>query len=1312
MSAQKQSTLSILQYNVQKSYAVMNLLLRNKSAWKFDIIAIQEPWINNYDEKATHNPSQGRFKAYLANADRPLVCFFINSKINPNSVRITGRGPNLSSTHITIATGDGEKTVTIHNIYNPQIHSDTFTEGRWEGIPQESAIPELDLALKKFEENDQLVVGDFNVYHEDWFGNLPMPECPQSKRAHAEALRTTMAEHGMELALPKGSITRPRADVRSNLRGTTLDLSWCSEGLTERVSTCRIREDLDMASDHMPIETVFLINHSRTPVRNRRDFKTMDIETFTKAITPLLPTNTDIKAVTTPGDLDRITEQVITAVQTAGTAATVEKTYTERSVPGFTPECRIAIDEVKKANSRRSKTGATALDFIDYQKAKRTRLKAIKRAQRDLHRDKVSKVKDEIGLWSLARWTRQRGTKTPAFTPDIQKADGSLAEDTSGKAEALRTVFFPKPPEADLTDISLYCYPISVETWVPITEWEVGEAMRDTPPDKAPGEDEIPNRVLKAAAETLRPIYTKLFNLSIQLQHCPARFKKSITVALRKPGKSDYSQPKSYRPVALMNTMGKVLDVVLAKRIQYYSEKHHLLPAAHTGGRKQSSCEHAVHLMLEKIHTAWRKRKVASLLMLDVSGAFDNVSHERLLHNLRKRRLPLEIVYWISSYLKGRTTQIKLYEGTSEPFDVLTGIPQGSPLSPILYLFYSADLLEIGRSKELVTGYIDDTSFMVEGSTTEVTAARLELLHMKADDWARKHASVFAPNKYELIHFIHKGDHKRIKDRGRTVDLGSNRVIAPTTHARYLGVILDEQLNGIKHMEHVKGRVEKSIQALKAISGSTWGATREDMLTLVKAIITPQMLYACSTWWISNPIQGKKTHRNKILQTLNALQKKALCVATGALRTTAAAVLEAETETLPIEVQLDQMSMITANRIKSSPMYLIMRIHRERGTFRKEHLRRSPLQELEMKVKRIVGEPAHQKIERQVPVMAEPWWRPPGCMIESEEEAVKSHNRLREVNLTTHMQVFTDGSDIGGRVGASAWEPFRKLKAQMDIGPSSQFTVYGAELCGIWMALDMAVKDQKARKLTIFTDNQAAILSTARPRNQSGQVILRKIYHLVNVLHQRKVQIGIRWIPAHVGVPGNEEADRLAKQATGYRAKGETGPIVRGVYLAWLPQLLSSCRREIKTIARRKWQDVWDEGDTGRAFKDRWGRYGQYTIPRHINKLYSNLTKAEGAVLIQLRTDRIGLRGYLHKIKRSETPWCDCRQSYQTAKHIIEECELYETERFEYLNTIHISDARLYLGDKKLVQQTVTFMRATGLLNQFTQLNQTASPLE
>ena len=99
--------------------------------------------------------------------------------------------------------------------------------------------------------------------------------------------------------------------------------------------------------------------------------------------------------------------------------------------------------------------------------------------------------------------------------------------------------------------------------------------------------------------------------------------------------------PKAYRPIALLNTIGKLMDSIIARRISYVTEAYQLLPSTHIRGRKGRSVDHALHTIVGKIYEAWNspEPQVASLLLLDVSGAFDNVLYARLLHNLRKRRI-------------------------------------------------------------------------------------------------------------------------------------------------------------------------------------------------------------------------------------------------------------------------------------------------------------------------------------------------------------------------------------------------------------------------------------------------------------------------------------------------------------------------------------------------------------------------------------------------------------------------------------------------------------------------------------------------
>lgn len=213
---------------------------------------------------------------------------------------------------------------------------------------------------------------------------------------------------------------------------------------------------------------------------------------------------------------------------------------------------------------------------------------------------------------------------------------------------------------------------------------------------------------------------------------------------LRKHGKDDYSHPKAYRPIALPSTIAKLLESIIATRMSYMVEAYNLLPPTHMGGRRGRSCDHAHHLIMEKVHSAWRQGDwVASLLTLDVTGALDNVSHERLIHNLRKRHIPPMITQWLTSFLTNRRTTLTLAEGPMRDFDIFTGIPQGSPLSPILYLFYNADLIDSIRhrfpDRTLVVGYIDDICVLTW-----------------TEDWDRTHASRFSPPNYCLIHLTPK----------------------------------------------------------------------------------------------------------------------------------------------------------------------------------------------------------------------------------------------------------------------------------------------------------------------------------------------------------------------------------------------------------------------------------------------------------------------------------------------------------------------------------------------------------------------------
>ncbi|MGH7238585.1 MAG: hypothetical protein ACREHG_00815, partial [Candidatus Saccharimonadales bacterium] len=221
--------------------------------------------------------------------------------------------------------------------------------------------------------------------------------------------------------------------------------------------------------------------------------------------------------------------------------------------------------------------------------------KAKKKAIKDSKRLQFRKFTDQLRndpkvLWKMRRWGKERSHLPPILplVPKMQKHDGGQAVSFEEKADVFAEQFFPSIPTADLSDIdSEVVYLGPVADLDPITEEEVARAIKSAASWKAPGPDGVPNGFLKAMGPNLVKALQLLTESCWNWQYYPKAFKIARTAAIRKVGRGDYTLAKSWRPISLLNSLGKIIETVTARRIQQIAEKHHLLPVNQMGGRKK-----------------------------------------------------------------------------------------------------------------------------------------------------------------------------------------------------------------------------------------------------------------------------------------------------------------------------------------------------------------------------------------------------------------------------------------------------------------------------------------------------------------------------------------------------------------------------------------------------------------------------------------------------------------------------------------------------------------------------------------------------
>ena len=377
------------------------------------------------------------------------------------------------------------------------------------------------------------------------------------------------------------------------------------------------------------------------------------------------------------------------------------------------------------------------------------------------------------------------------------------------------------------------------------TAIDIVNAIKEIDQNAASCPGDIPAKVLHKCKETLAFPLLLLWQASLKYGKVPAELKTQFITPIYKKG--DKSRAENYRPVSLTSHIIKVFERVLRNKIVKYLESNNILTGTQHGFRKGRSClsqllDHVDHISKQLLND-----NEVDIIYLDYAKAFDKVDHQILKAKLSSLGISGKIHNWISDFIEDRK-QTVLIEGVQSAFTpVISGVPQGTVLGPILFLIYINDLVEeIIHCK--VSSFADDTklSRQIEDSNS-MQWLQLELNNVIA--WSTINNMDLNEKKFELLNYRTKKS-LEMKELPFTSDLLSyttpnGLTLTPSEAVRDLGIILTPDC---QWTTHINMTADKGRKMASWTLGVFKTRSREIMLPLYKTMVRSHLEFSCPVW--------------------------------------------------------------------------------------------------------------------------------------------------------------------------------------------------------------------------------------------------------------------------------------------------------------------------------------------------------------------------------------------------------------------------------------------------------------------------------
>ena len=906
--------------------------------------------------------------------------------------------------------------------------------------------------------------------------------------------------------------------------------------------------------------------------------------------------------------------------------------FRRRPVPWWSEELRL-LHRATRTSLTRYRRHQNIENMIIYKQNRARFRKAMKAARRQCWASFVSSINRRTPVSSIWKKIGKIAGKFTPNPPPVLKVNNNKIADAKDISNKLGDHFalvskktdnspgyqYRRREELQYLDFTTD----KVEPYnLPFTKREFDAALASSN-NTAPGPDDIPYEMFRHISKNTKSFVISIINRLWHESSYPTIWELAYVLPFVKPGKDPLSVT-SYRPIALTCCLCKLMEKMINTRFVWYLEQNSILSPSQCGFRKMRSTIDVLMQLETSICEAFASKQHHITIFFDIEKAYDTAWRYGILKTIHECGLRGELPQFIKAFLTHRFFQVKVGNTLSDKRCQEEGVPQGSVLSVTLFALAINGVDKVIPRDVLSTLFVDDLSISFAASRMTVAERKLQLTVNKIVGWAENQGFKISATKTTILHFCHiRGVHP-------DPDLYLyGRRIPCVEEARFLGLIFDKKLSWLPHLKNIKTKCLEALNILKVVSNTNWGADREVILKLHRALIVSKLLYGCEIYSSASP-----NH----LKLLDSIHHSGVRLATGAFRSSPISSLLIDAGEIPLELYRQSSIVRYWFRIQRTPnsrAYAVV----NRNTFNNYYVNhpRCP-KPFSFRIKNIL-ETMNISRNPVCPVILSitPVWKMPVikfCKYFKGFKRDKSDSEIRGLFLEHANEhsgstlVFTDGSKSEDGVGYGVFsEDFRRRGALPNI--ASNFT---AELYGILTALEHIVTIQNSNSFTIFSDSKSALqsLEIFNPDNP----ITLKIQQWVFIHNCRGNSISLCWVPAHVNIRGNEKADQLAKLAASSLSPRKCALPHRDFFSS------------ISKSVARAWQLKWNEVGLNKM--------REITTRIHPWK-YDAMPRKWEVVICRLRIGHSRLT-HGHLMSNENQPFCDDCLVPLTIKHIVVEC--------------------------------------------------------